>query len=98
MSGQARDLPCERPVNCLAFGASAAGPLLVSGHGEWSAHSDGTVSLTDLESGRDLCAPMLLPSPPISLATTRDGDLLVGAGSDVTRYHPLVAEPRSLSC
>jgi len=52
-------------------------------------HADATVSLTDLETGTDLCLPMRLPSPPISLAVTQDGDLLVGSGSDVTRFHPL---------
>jgi hypothetical protein len=52
------------------------------------AHADRTIALVDLATGRELCSPLSLPGAVISLATTRDGDLLTGIGSDVTRYHP----------
>ncbi|MEN3307879.1 MAG: hypothetical protein V7603_4081 [Micromonosporaceae bacterium] len=51
-------------------------------------HADGTVSLTDVETGRDLCPPMLLPIRPNTLAVTGNGDLVVGFGSDVARVRP----------
>lgn len=50
--------------------------------------ADGTVSLTDVETGRDLCHPMLLPDRPHDLTVTGDGGLLVAFGSDVARVHP----------
>jgi WD40 repeat protein len=52
------------------------------------AHDDGTISLTDLLSGQDLGPRFTPPGAPISLATTADGDLLVGYGSDVARVSP----------
>ncbi|GLY05027.1 WD40 repeat domain-containing protein [Actinoplanes sp. NBRC 101535] len=54
------------------------------------AHEDGTISLTDLLTGEDLTPPMTLPSMPISIAATTDGDLLVGYGSDTARLSPRV--------
>jgi WD40 repeat protein len=58
------------------------------------AHEDGTITLTDLLTGDDLAPPTLLPSPAIGLATTADGGLLVGYGSDVARLNPpLVSLP-----
>jgi WD40 repeat protein len=50
--------------------------------------ADGTVSLTDLETGRDLCAPVLLPTSPSAMIATRDRDLIVGFGSDLARIRP----------
>lgn len=59
---------------------------------EWPAvyiaRADGTVALTDLETGRDLCPAVLLPAKPTSLAVTRDRELIVGFGSDVARIAP----------
>jgi WD40 repeat protein len=52
--------------------------------------ADGTVSLTDLETGEDLCRPLLLPSRPITLTVASDGDLIVGFGSDLARFRPPV--------
>ncbi|MGW4463662.1 WD40 repeat domain-containing protein [Micromonospora sp. NPDC004704] len=52
--------------------------------------ADGSVALTDVETGHDLCLPMLLPSRPSVLSVTADGDLVVGFGSDVARVRPPV--------
>ncbi|WP_405098227.1 hypothetical protein [Micromonospora sp. NBC_01412] len=52
------------------------------------ARADGTVSLTDLESGHDLCPVLQLPAEARSIATADDGDLLVGVGTDVARFKP----------
>jgi hypothetical protein len=52
--------------------------------------ADGTVSLTDLGAGRDLCRPLLLPSRPTSMAVAAGGDLVVGFGSDIARVRPPV--------
>jgi hypothetical protein len=55
--------------------------------------ADGTVSLIDVKSGRDLCPPMLLPTRPNTMTTTANGDLVVGFGSDVARVRPPIADP-----
>ena len=51
---------------------------------------DGTVSLTDMETGRDLCPPVLLPTRPSTMTVTSNGDLVVGFGSDLARLRPPV--------
>jgi WD40 repeat protein len=51
--------------------------------------ADGTVSLTDMETGRDLCSPVLLPTRPNTMTVT-SGDLVVGFGSDLARLRPPV--------
>ncbi|RKS68418.1 WD40 repeat protein [Actinomadura pelletieri DSM 43383] len=50
--------------------------------------ADGTVTLTDLETGRDLCPRLLLPSRPKTLNVTDEGDLIVAFASDLARFHP----------
>ncbi|MFI7699347.1 WD40 repeat domain-containing protein [Nonomuraea sp. NPDC049480] len=50
--------------------------------------ADGTISLTDLETGHDLCHPIILPTRPIALVVTGDGDLIAGFGSDLARVRP----------
>ncbi|WP_158581419.1 WD40 repeat domain-containing protein [Actinomadura spongiicola] len=50
--------------------------------------ADGTVTLTDLETGRDLCPRLLLPSRPKTLNVTDEGDLIVAFGSDLARFRP----------
>lgn len=52
--------------------------------------ADGTVSLTDLVTGRDLCNPCRLPSRPRAMTVTDSGDLVVGFGSDLARIRPPV--------
>jgi len=52
--------------------------------------ADGTVSLTDMETGRDLCPPVLLPTRPNTMTVTSNGDLVVGFGSDLARLRPPV--------
>lgn len=76
------------------IGADIAGmaPITAAVARSWPAayigRADGTVALTDLETGEDLCPPMLLPTAPSTMAITAEGDLLVGFGSDVARLHP----------
>ena len=50
--------------------------------------ADGTVTLTDVVSGRESCPPLMLPIRPAVLAVTSDGDMVVGFGSDVARVRP----------
>jgi hypothetical protein len=52
------------------------------------ARTDGTVSLTDVESGHDLCPALQLPTDARSIATADNGDLLVGLGTDLARFKP----------
>lgn len=52
------------------------------------ARTDGTVSLTDLESGQDLCPALQLSAEACSIATAGDGDLLAAIGTDVARFKP----------
>lgn len=76
-----------------ALGPEIVGPPITSvAIAGWPAvyiaRSDATVSLTDLESGRELCPALQLPAEPRSIAATDDGDLLVGLGPDVARFTP----------
>lgn len=57
------------------------------------ARTDGTVSLTDLESGRDLCPALYLPTEARNITVAGNGDLLVGVGADVARFAPPVQLP-----
>lgn len=50
--------------------------------------ADRSVSLVDLQSGVQMCAPMLLPIMPNSLAVTNNGELVVGFGNDVALVRP----------
>jgi WD40 repeat protein len=52
--------------------------------------ADGTICLTNLETGRDLCPPMLLPGRPNTMTVTGNGDLVVGFGSDLAHVRPPV--------
>jgi WD40 repeat protein len=52
------------------------------------AYADGTVTLLDLEAGREVCPPIRLPARPGPMAVTSDGDLVIGHGSTVTRLRP----------
>ncbi|MFG2696908.1 WD40 repeat domain-containing protein [Kitasatospora sp. NPDC048407] len=52
------------------------------------ARTDGTVSLTDLSTGRPLARPLRLPIPATTLATTPDGALAIGFGRDVALVRP----------
>jgi hypothetical protein len=52
--------------------------------------ADGSISLTNVESGRDLCPSMLLPTVPRSLTATGEGALVVAFGSDVAVIRPPV--------
>jgi hypothetical protein len=54
------------------------------------ARADRTVSLTDVETGRELCGRLLLPARPSALAVAPDGDLVVGFGADVACVSPPV--------
>lgn len=56
------------------------------------ARIDGSVTLTDLETGRDRCPPLRLPVAARSIAATDDGDLLAGFGTDVARFHPQLVD------
>jgi WD40 repeat protein len=50
--------------------------------------ADGTVCLSDLETGDDLCPPLRLPTRPTAMTVTAHGDLIVGFGSDLARVRP----------
>ncbi|MFI0480924.1 WD40 repeat domain-containing protein [Actinomadura sp. 9N215] len=79
------------------FGADVRGPAEVTSAAvrawptAYIGRADGTVSLTDLETGGDLCPPVLLPSRPNAMTVTGDGDLIVGFGADLARLRPPAA-------
>lgn len=50
--------------------------------------ADGTVSLTDMSTGRDHCPPMSLQRAPRKFKVLSDGDLIAAFGSDVGRFSP----------
>jgi WD40 repeat protein len=52
------------------------------------AHADGTVTLLDLEAGREICPPTRLPARPGPMAITADGDLVIGYSNAVARLRP----------
>ncbi|MEU8798976.1 WD40 repeat domain-containing protein [Spirillospora sp. NPDC048819] len=54
--------------------------------------ADGRISLTDLNTGAELCPPMLLPRRPNTLNVTGGGDLIVGFGSDLARVRPPITD------
>jgi WD40 repeat protein len=52
------------------------------------ATADNLVSLTNLETGIEVCQAMRLPRTAHAFAVTAGGDLIVGFGSDVARVRP----------
>jgi len=52
------------------------------------AYADGSVTLLDLEAGREVCPPIRLPARPGPMAVTGDGDLVIGYSSAVARLRP----------
>jgi len=90
--------PIGVPVRSAAPIAAAAGR---SWPAVYLARTDGTVSLTDLETGLDLCPAMQFPRRVTALAVIGGagadaragadadiGDLIVGFGSDLARIRP----------
>ena len=75
------------------MGADRPGPGRVRSSGASTcptdrARPDKTVTLLDMGTGREVCAPLRLPRRPGPMAVTGDGDLVVGFGSDVARLRP----------
>ena len=53
------------------------------------AYADGTVTVLDLDAGREIGPPVRLPARPGPMAVTGDGDLVIGYGSTVSRLRPV---------
>jgi WD40 repeat protein len=81
-----------RPLGPAVVGAPITSVAIATWPAVFIARTDGTVSLTDLESGQELCPALQLPAEPRSIATD-DLDVLVGVGVDVARFTPPVAKP-----
>ncbi|NUT32081.1 MAG: hypothetical protein HOV79_03300 [Hamadaea sp.] len=81
-----------RPVGPEIVGAPIAAVAIAAWPATFIARADATISLTDLESGRDLCPALHLPAEPRTIATDR-GDLIVGVGTDLARFTPPVGGP-----
>ncbi len=65
--------------------------------GVYIARADGTVTLTDLQTGQDLCPSLLLPRRPNAIAVADDGNLLAAFGSDVALFQPPLSDSDHLS-
>jgi WD40 repeat protein len=81
----------DRLGPAVRTGAAVTSAAVRSWPAVYVGRADGTVSLTDVAEGRDLCAPLLLPARPSALAVMNNGDLVVAFGSDVARVRPPVA-------
>ncbi len=75
----------------LGAGVRATSPVTGAAVAGWPyvylAREDRTVSLSNLETGRDLCPPMPLPRIPKALAVIGEG-VVVGFGGDLTLILP----------
>ncbi|WP_327003205.1 WD40 repeat domain-containing protein [Dactylosporangium sp. NBC_01737] len=69
-------------------GAAISSVAIAAWPAVYVARADGTVSLTNLETGADLCPRLELPIAPRSIAATDDGDLIVAFGADLARFRP----------
>lgn len=62
------------------------------------ARVDGTVSLSNLETGQDVCPRMMLPRTPKALAVTSSSGVIVGFGADLAHIHPPTELLQESSC
>ncbi|GAA1763857.1 WD40 repeat domain-containing protein [Luedemannella helvata] len=75
----------------IRFDAEIIAARAVSWPAAYVACADRSVTLVDLQTGKRLCPPMLLPIAPNSLAVTATGQLLVGFGNDMALVQPPIS-------
>jgi WD40 repeat protein len=92
---RARDIYGERLGPDITSEVDIVAVAVASWPTAYIARTDGRVSLTDLETGSDLCEPMLLARRPGAVCATANGDLLVAFGSDVAMVRPPIGRETS---